>query len=341
MPKKISQDTIKSVKVKKKSSNSKKTAKSTSTMKQKKVASKVSVATKVTGVSKLKNTRHGDDFNFFNKLERFDLTKNIIFVKNSIKENFGKYLLTVFLDFLFFFLISLSVVAFVSLIYFHAYELLTMIGDQSGGLMTALQDPSQSFTLASFSTNAEFMNHLNAMFMYMGINLLGVFIAWIVTQSTNFWISKKFFPKKENFRLFIKNFLKHSLIFGALSFGLLIGALSLFVNVGLAVNPLVSQQFILFLFGVLMFICGYFLVYALSSKKYLSIKESFVLPLKNFRIVFPLIGFIFVFYYLFGLVWDYFAAQSIVLSVTLGFLIFLPSLSFFRLLFMKFLQNSK
>jgi hypothetical protein len=250
-------------------------------------------------------------------------------------------LLSVLMDFLFVVSVSSIVTVTQFLVFDHLEALMRLTGQSTGGLLNLYNQTGQvSKGISSLSSNIEFQSHLSAIFKYISIMILAVFLCWIVFQCLAWFIAYRMSTdRRQPFLVFAKNFILESIPFYFLTVFWIFLSVRLLVWVRMSIAPVMSETLLNALFAIAVIITWYFgtLCYTITSRyAYRNFKSAFIYGVKRFHKVLPSILCIAAIF----IIIDAFLRISVIrqdslLLLFLGTVLFMPALSFARILLFR------
>ncbi|MBU0461659.1 MAG: hypothetical protein KJ574_03665 [Nanoarchaeota archaeon] len=277
------------------------------------------------------------------RIKQYDITKMVADSFRLVFESWGLVALAALTDFIFLVLFS-AVATYLQLrIFDHLYQLLMSVGESTGGLITAIQDPF-STKLSDLTSDPVFAFHLKQVLMHLLLMFLAVLVLWCIFECISWWLSHKIKHRHEAVKEmkiteYLGTFLISSLFFFLITLGLIWYFLQKYIEIGLSVDSVLTKNSIFGIYVACLVIVWYFgfMSYGLALKNPLkNIKESIVLGTKRIGRMLPTLLFLTVFYYVLLQLW------TLLLNLTnnyiaflYGVVIFIPSITFARVLFIK------
>ncbi|NQU78606.1 hypothetical protein HQ545_02455 [Candidatus Woesearchaeota archaeon] len=254
-------------------------------------------------------------------------------------KNWPWILFSVFFDVLF--IISTGIV--ITLVQFKLFEsleaVMRMAGEATGGIANFYNQTGQVTSgIAGLTSDSLFQYHVNTIFQYLGLMVLGVFICWIIFQGLSWYAAHRMSSKKRlPFIIYWKNFALQSFPFYLISVFLIFLSIRLIFSINTSIAPIVSEGFINFFFIILMIVNWYFgfLSFTLTSRSsWYNFKKSFAYSTKRFTKIIPSIAFILVLFLVIDLFLRLFKGDPVILGIV-GTFTFMPTLVFSRILLFK------
>ncbi|MFC1754453.1 hypothetical protein ACFL96_13845 [Thermoproteota archaeon] len=279
---------------------------------------------------------------YLEKIKSFRITRMVIDSFKLITESWGMLCLAALVDFVFLVVFSLIATTLQTRAFDHLYQLLMLVGTQTGGLIKEIQNPF-STKLSDLMQNPAFSFHLQQVLFHLLLMFVALLIFWCIFEGISWWISHKIKSKHEKAGLkltdYLGRFIVSSVFFFIITMGLIAYFLQKYIEVGISIETFLTQGTVLFIYTAALLIVWYFgfLSYAsLSGGPFWNVKQSIVLGVKKIWRMIPTILFLVVFYYIVLELW------TLLLSLTnnyvafvYGLVIFMPSITFARVLFIK------
>ena len=272
-----------------------------------------------------------------------DIKKKVLidlkFTYKSIKKSWKLLILNSGLDFLFLVAISIATTLVQLRMFDHLYQLLQMIGEQTGGLINSLTDPTMP-TLVGISNNPTFQFHFNQVLIYLAILFIVLFILWVLFQGTIWWLTHKIVGHKLKFSSYMNSFFLESVLFFAIFGVSIFFFLQSYVNTGLSLSSVISLFQLRIGYVIFLLLVLYFASMSYSSKGYdakQNLKDAFVKGTKGFLGMLPALVIILAFFFLFlPFIWNaIFLYLGKWVSFIFGLLVFIPSFTIARVLFVR------
>jgi len=282
---------------------------------------------------------------FFSRLRETGLVSLLASSFHSWHTNWPWILLSAFIDFIFVIAVSSIVTVIQFVVFDHLESLMTLTGQSTGGLLNLYNQTDQvSKGISSLSSSLEFQSHLSAIFNYLGIMILAVFICWIIFQGLAWFVAYRMSTEKpQRFLIFAKNFILASIPFYLLTVVWIFLSVRLLLWVKMSITPAMSEPLLNILFAIVVMITWYFgtLCYTITGRyAYKNVKSCFIYGIKKFPKILPTILVIAVLF----LIIDAFLRINIIrqdslVLLLIGTVIFLPALNFVRILLFKTRQR--
>ncbi|MBW2972529.1 hypothetical protein KY359_05830 [Candidatus Woesearchaeota archaeon] len=270
-------------------------------------------------------------------------------VKSSFKSWYTHWpwiLLSVLVDFLF--LVSVSTV--ITLIQFtlfeHLEQLMTMMGEATGGLMNVYNDTATvSAGIMGTASSLDFQYHLGVIFKYLGIMVLSSFALWMVFQGISWYIAYRMSTDKNRlpFIIYWKNFALESVPFYLVSILLLFLYIRILFSIKMSMSPMLGTQGLDFFFVLLVVVTWYFgaLCYSLTERHaYKNFKQCFVYGIKRFTKTIQSFIFIAVVFFMIDLILRIgFIRNDAFVIMVVGTLLFMPAVVFAKILLYRTAQE--
>ncbi|MFQ5474200.1 MAG: hypothetical protein ACE5DM_00015 [Candidatus Nanoarchaeia archaeon] len=252
-------------------------------------------------------------------------------------------------DFIFLVLFSVATTFLQLRAFDHLYQLLMLVGYQTGGVITQMQDPLGN-GLAALSANPAFNFHLKQVLYHMFLLFVVLFILWCIFEGLAWWTSHKIRKKRMRvkeapLKAYYPSFVVASAFFFVITLGLIAWALTKYVEAGLNVGSVFSKDFVFGVYIAALVLVWYFgfISYALTEENHLRrIWKSIYIGAKKIKVMLPTILFLAVLYFLLLELWTLLLnLTNNYVSFAFGLLIFIPSITFSRVLFIQAAERLK
>ena len=287
----------------------------------------------------------------WNWMKQFDITQTVIASFKLVFESWGLLFLGALLDFLFLFTYSGAVFVLYEQIFGHLYQLLMLVGESTGGLIKDIQDPMSSSFL-DLAKNPTFTYHMGQVATHLLLLFVMLVVLWCIFEGAAWFIAHKLKGKHEKKRLrftdYIATFLTNSILYFLILLSVFWYFIQKFIEVGLSLESAFTKEMVLTILWICVAILAYFAFVAYargSTKPFKSIIQSIKFGVMKFPKLVPVLVFLAVFHYLVN--WLLYngiynlTQQNFLIMLLYGLVIFLPTLTFSRVVFIKAVQSIK
>jgi hypothetical protein len=229
----------------------------------------------------------------------------------------------------------------------HLTEVMRIGGEMTGGLANIYnQTDSVSSGMMAMQNNALLQYHLGQVVMYLALLVLAAFVLWIVIEGISWFVSYTIAVNKEKrlkFWIYLKNFAIQTIPFYLLYVLWLVLLIVFMMRMSTTMFPVLSLGTLNNIFGILAIITAYFAFfsYTLTRRKSLvNIRDAFKYGVLKFPALWAPVLFIVILIVVVDLILRIpFITQDPVYLLAFGAVLFLPAVTFSRILLFKTRQE--